>query len=351
MIQKYTYLKTLLALIFVLVTHDRSFAQIEENLINKKATPEAVALYDYLREIYGKKTLSAAMCKYTIESTEADWIHRKCGKYPAILCYDMMNVTLQKSHDNYDDMVVSAKRWTKHGGIVAVMWHWRDPFKESDAFYSMNMKNTTKSRTAFDVSKVHDPQSREYRAMVEDIDVVASYLLKLQELNIPVLWRPIHESQGGWFWWGAGNAEDNKAMWDLLYERLVGHHKLNNLIWVWTVDRREGRGEAEDWYPGDQKVDILGIDIYDDPTHESKRKHFDFTNAIGSNSKMVALSECGTIPHPDKMFLGGDTWLWFMPWVAEFLHDEKYLTVDMLKDIMRSDYVITRDEVDYLKTK
>lgn len=321
--------------------------EIEKNLINKNATPKTVSLYNYLNDIYGKKTLSAAMCKYTISSSEANWIHKKTGKYPAILCYDMMNATNPKSNDDYWQMVHSAKHWTKKGGIVSVMWHWRDPFKHSDAFYSMNMQNTTKARTNFDVSKVHDPSSLEYKAMVEDIDVVAQWLKELQRLDIAVLWRPIHEAQGGWFWWGAGSADDNKALWDLLYERLTNFHKLNNLIWVWTVDRREGRGNAEDWYPGDSKVDILGIDIYDDANHNSKRGHFDFTAAIGSGTKMVALSECGTIPHPDNMVKGGDTWLWFMPWVAEFLHDEKYLTVETLKEIMNSDFVITRDEVDF----
>ncbi len=62
---------------------------------------------------------------------------------------------------------------------------------------------------------------------------------------------------------------------------------------------------------------------------------------------MVALSECGTIPHPDNMVKGGDMWSWFMPWVDKFLHDEEYLTVETLKEIMNSEYVITRDEVDY----
>ncbi len=336
---------------FVLSVQGGLCAEIDKTLINEKATSETVKLYDYLRDNYGKKTLSAAMCKYTIEATEADWIHHKSGKYPAILCYDMMNATNPNSHDNYHEMVRSAKRWSAKGGIVSVMWHWRDPFKQSDAFYSMNMQKTSKSRTDFDVSKVHDPSSLEYRAMVGDIDVVASYLLQLQKLDIPILWRPIHESQGGWFWWGAGSADDNKALWDLLYDRLVNHHKLNNLIWIWTVDRREGRGDAKDWYPGDSKVDMLGIDIYDDPTHDSKRKHFDFTAAIGSNRKMVALTECGTIPHPDNMVAGGDTWSWFMPWVGEFLHDEKDLTIDTLRDIMNNDFVITRDDVDFLNTK
>lgn len=340
-----TYIKLIYTLLLALITKGVFANNIDSTLVNKNATTETVELYNFLRSVYGKKTLSGAMCKYTISSSEAEWIHRKSDKHPAILCYDMMNVTNPHSHDNYYDMIVSAKKWHAKGGIVAVMWHWRNPLKTNDAFYSMNMKDTPKSRTDFDVSKVHDPSSDEYKAIVEDIDVVASYLLKLQKLNIPVLWRPIHESQGGWFWWGAGDSNDNKALWDLLYDRMVNHHKLNNLIWVWTVDRREGRGRASDWYPGDDKVDILGIDIYDDPTHESKRKHFDFTNAIGNGRKMVALTECGTIPHPQKMLEGGDKWLWFMPWVAEFLHDHKYLKVETLKEIMNHDFVLTRDDL------
>ncbi len=342
---------TTLLFALILCTNYALAHEIEPKLINPQATKEAVALYDYLREIYGKKTLSAAMCKYTIESTEADWIHRKTGKYPAILCYDMMNVTLDKSHDDYSDMVKSAKRWSSKGGIVAVMWHWRDPFKQSDAFYSMNMKNTPKARTTFDVSRINDPTSREYKAMVEDIDVMAKYLLELQALNIPVLWRPLHEAQGGWFWWGAGSGEDCKALWSVMYERLTHHHGLNNLIWIWTVDDVEsrGRGRAEEWYPGDDMVDILGTDIYGEPSHDSQRAMFDFTATIGSHRKMVALTECGSIPHPDNMIAGGDKWLWFMPWVAEFMHDEKYLTVEMLKDIFAHDFVVTRDEVQIKK--
>lgn len=328
-------------MIFITIGEIRA-DEITKKLINPKATKEAVELYNYLLEGYGKRTLSAAMCRYTIKSDETEWIKEQSGKYPAILCYDMMNATATKPHDDYNDMVVSAKRWSRDGGIVAVMWHWRDPLKRNDAFYSMKMGKTSKAKTDFDVSKVHDPKSKEYRAMIDDIDIVAKYLLKLQKLNIPVLWRPLHEAQGGWFWWGAARAEDNIALWNLLYDRLVNHHGLNNLIWVWTVDKIEG---ADGWYPGDDIVDILGIDIYDTPSHDSRREYFDFTADIAKGTKMVTLSECGSIPHPDNMITGGDKWLWFMPWLDQFLHDEKYLKVETLKEIMNSDFVITRDEV------
>ncbi len=316
---------------------------IDEQLINPKATSEAKALYDYLRDGFGERTLSGAMCKHTVQLTEAEWMHDKSGKYPALICFDMMNSTRDWSWDEpYTKMISSAEEWAKSGGVVSVMWHWRDPLRKTDAFYSMNTSNN--ERTSFDVSKVHDTSSAEYKAMVSDIDVVAGYLKQLQDLGIPVLWRPLHEAQGAWFWWGAGSADDTKALWGLLYDRLTNYHGLNNLIWVWTVDKKEA---AHKWYPGDDMVDILGTDIYGTPSHNSRRDYFDFVATIGSHTKLVALSECGAIPSPENMIEGGDTWSWFMPWVGDFTQSDEYNGVNYLKGVLNHDFVITRDEVNY----
>ncbi len=315
---------------------------IDESLINPNATDQAVALYDYLREGFGVRTLSGAMCKYTVQSTEADWMNEQSGKYPAILCYDFMNVTRSWSWDEpYSTMITSAEEWTAQGGIVAAMWHWRDPSDATDAFYSMN-NTSANERTTFDVSKVHDSSSTQYSQIIEDIDVVAGYLKQLQDLGIAVLWRPMHEAQGAWFWWGAGSADDCKALWALLYDRLTNYHGLNNLIWVWTVDKMDG---ANAWYPGDDMVDIVGTDIYGTPSHNSRRDYFDFTATISSHRKIVALSECGAIPSPENMIEGGDTWSWFMPWVGDFTQSDTYNGAEYLNTILNSDFVITRDEV------
>ncbi len=316
---------------------------ISKTLINPNANSETVALYDYLREGFGKRTLSAAMCKYTVQATEADWMYEVSGKYPAILCYDFMNSTRSYSWDEpYSTLITSAKEWKANGGVIAAMWHWRDPSRKTDAFYSLN-NTQVDERSSFDVGKVHDKESAEYKAIIEDIDLVAEYLKQLQELNISVLWRPMHEAQGAWFWWGAGKPEDTKALWALLYDRLTNHHGLNNLIWVWTVDKMEN---ADEWYPGDELVDILGTDIYSTPTHDSRRDYFDFVATIGSHTKLVALSECGAVPSPDNMVEGGDTWSWFMPWIDDYLHNDKFNGADYINKILNYNFVITRDEVE-----
>ena len=63
------------------------------------------------------------------------------------------------------------------------------------------------------------------------------------EKEIPILWRPFHESDGTWFWWGAKGAEPVKKLYRIMYERFVGLHHLNNLIWVWN-------SHVKEFYPG-----------------------------------------------------------------------------------------------------
>ena len=73
----------------------------------------------------------------------------------------------------------------------------------------------------------------------EDINIIAKALKTLQKKKIPVLFRPLHEASGGWFWWGASGAEPYKKLYIHLYDRLTNYHKLNNIIWVWNGDSAE----------------------------------------------------------------------------------------------------------------
>ena len=315
---------------------------IDPNLITPNPSSEAKALYDYLKEGFGKRSLSGSMAKYTVQLNEAQWMKEKTGKYPAIACFDLMNAGRGYNWDEpYTTMITNAKEWHSNKGIVSIMWHWRDPSRKTEAFYSMKTNNDP--RTGFDVSKVHDTSSEEYKAMVEDIDYIASFLKELADAGIPVLWRPLHEAQGGWFWWGAKEGKDAVALWNLLYDRLVNHHGLNNLIWVWTITNNDG---AEDWYPGRDKVDIVGADVYRDHTnHASYKDYFDFVASVSEGHKLVALSECGAVPSVENMLAKGDTWLYFMPWYGDFTQDDKHNGAGFMKTLFDSDFVITRDEL------
>ena len=270
-------------------------------------------------------------------TNEITWLKTNTGKEPALLGLDFMDHTGSNppSWQNNPDLVKDAKTWAARNGIVTICWHWRDPSHKTNAFYTKD--------TQFDITKIDDPESSDYKAMIRDIDIVAGHLKELQAANVPVLWRPLHEASGTWFWWGAKGPEPCKKMWRLMYDRLTNHHKLNNLIWVWTTT---DDANALPWYPGDEYVDILGMDIYPgERQHGSQVIAFNKVKEIFGGKRIITLSENGSIPYPENMQQDGAWWSWFMPWYGTHTKDEKHNSVDDWKRILGSDFVITLDEM------
>lgn len=190
--------------------------------------------------------------------------------------------------------------------------------------------------------------SEEYYALVRDIDAISAQLAVLQEHHVTVLWRPLHEAAGGWFWWGAKGAEPCKWLWRLMYERQTDYHKLNNLIWVWN-------GQAGDWYPGDDVVDMIGTDIYVEKHDYSPQTDMLLKTGAMAPNKPVALTENGIVPDPELMDRDNAHWLWFGTWSREFVvdqagqYDETYTEERMIKKVYESESVITLEELPWNK--
>lgn len=191
------------------VEHEDITPQSDIALVTPNPSKEAQNLINFLGEIYGKKTLSGTMAKVDWNRDEADWVYVQTGKYPALNCFDFIHhIHSPAGWINYEDTKV-VEEWWDNNGIVSIMWHWCVP-------NDMRSNNPTKfafytEETNFDVSKISDENSPEYQLMIKDIDIISGYLKLLQDKNIPVLWRPLHEAAGntnsydggtGWFWWG-----------------------------------------------------------------------------------------------------------------------------------------------------
>lgn len=342
---------TLKADIRILFSTKKIVAHASE-LITPNSSPEVQKLFQFLKETYGQKVISGTMANVSWNIEEADWVHAQTGKYPALNCFDFIHhIYSPADWINYENTEV-VEKWWRNNGIVSAMWHWCVPkdMKVSNptefAFYTKD--------TSFDISKINDPNSPEYKLMIKDIDIISGYLKLLQNKNIPVIWRPLHEAAGntnsyvggtGWFWWGAKGPEPCKTLWKLMFERMTNYHKLNNLIWVWT-----SQGNDFDWYPGDAYVDLVGRDLYPETNiHDSQLAEFNKVKTIVAGKKMIALSECGGIPDPGLMFEKGDTWLWFMPWYGDFTRDNKQNGAAYWKTVMNNVNVITRDQMPSLK--
>ncbi len=240
---------------FVKVDSSSGGFSISSSPVNSAANQSARNLYSFLNDNFLKKTISGVMTLKPLAdaSNETTYLKSKTGKEPALLGLDFMDHTGVNSsgYKNNPDLVANAKAWWGRKGIVALCWHWRDPSYKTNAFYTDN--------TTFNIEAVDSSESANYKAMIRDMDVVAGYLKELQNAGVAVLWRPLHEASGGWFWWGAKGAAPCIKLWRLMYERFTNFHQLNNLIWVWTTT---DDSKALTWYPGDAYVDILGMDIY-----------------------------------------------------------------------------------------
>jgi mannan endo-1,4-beta-mannosidase len=305
------------------------------SLINPNTTQKTKNVFAYLRSQYGKNIISG----------QTDYWNELigiAGKTPVVRAFDMQNYSPHNPWGNggtqfmpYDDGTVqNAINWynsTNGKGIVSFQWHWFSPSGGQLKTSIFNTKETT-----FDVSKVTDPNSQEYKDILRDIDAIAVQLKRLQTAGVPVLWRPLHEAGGKWFWWGAKGPAPCLALYDIMYDRLTNFHALNNLVWVWSTP------EA-DWYPGNSKVDIIGYDSYPGGyIYSSQKAIFNQLYDIVQGKKMIAMTENGPIPNPANCIEDDAMWLYFSSWVNLVASQNTY---SHIKYVYAHDRVITLDEV------
>ncbi len=349
-----------------------------KTLVNPKASKEAVNLYNFLLEQSGKKTLSGIQSSHSHRNDMVDFIYENTGKHPALAGYDFLFLHYSPTPDNwswvrnYNNIEAMKEQW-ENNGLVNYMWHWNVPNSEQAwkngvengdfngyAFYS--------DQTSFDINEALKEGTWQNEFIMKDIEEVAGYLQLLEDENIPVIWRPLHEAagnydlygpDGAWFWWGRGGAEPCKKLWRLLYDQLVNVRGLDNLIWVWTVDVTKGAEDQYiDWYPGDEYVDILGVDIYE-PETGAKGRQYQALVDLTKGKKLVAVSECGNIPDPAECMEAGNKWSWFMTWCTTDSNGNPVLntpdanfsknTLDHWTKVMDSPYVINRESMPNLK--
>lgn len=346
---------------------------IQNTLVTPNPSANAKKVMGFISENFGKKVISGVMTSdvmltdglntpMTIQNqTEVKWIRDASGKNVALLGVDFLHGTGKNSDQGWyqgytKGTLALAEEVFNKGGIPIYCWHWKDPMKTAEAFYTPGRNNGSNEtdfafNKAFKDSTTHaewNTASEQYKAIVADMDVVAGYLKSLADKGVPVLWRPLHEAGGGWFWWGSKGPQATKMLWWLLFDRLVNVHKLDNLIWVWTSEETE---VAKEWYPGDAFVDIVGRDFYYYPrqetNHSSLVASFEKLKDLYGAKKIVTLSENGAVPYPDEMKQDGANWSWFMSWNGDYAmdgwaHDN---TAADWKTILNSDLVLTLDEM------
>lgn len=310
--------------------------QVSGELVNGNASAEAKKLMNYLVENYGESMLSGQTGLDNVS-----WIEKITGKEPAMVGFDLIDYSKTRAeHGAISYEVEKAIGWHKQGGITTFLWHWNAPTGIIDEPGKEWWRGFYADSVTFDLEKaLSDTESEEYKLLLADIDTIAVQLQRLKDAHVPVLFRPLHEAEGGWFWWGAKGPEPAKQLYRIVYDRLANKHELNNLIWIWNSVQPE-------WYPGDDVVDIVSVDSYPAPgDHSPAINYFDNLVALVSNKKLVAMTENGSIPDPDLMKAYGANWSWFVTWEGDYLNDGKHNSQEILKKIYNHSNVTTLDEL------
>ncbi len=349
---------------------DAFLASMDAKEVNPKDTvsdntnEKTKAVFDWLLENYGENIISAQQASNE-KQVEDVLYYMQTGDLPAIKGFDFLEVTVNEpgNRSKWTDMAIEWHQ--KSGGLVYFCWHWRAPAIVENAddpnsrfFYSEDMDNYCKinSGTKFTLQNAVTPGTKEYEIVIKDIDTVAIELQKLEAAGVPVLWRPLHEASGAWFWWGVANREIAEGeyyqkLWYMIYDRLENYHKLTNLIWVWN-------GQSKHAMVHPNTYDISGVDVY--PTeldHSIQENKHTQLSGMTAKGKMLALTEVGYIPDPDELAASTTVdWLFYMPWNGEFVYkgtniygipkiNEERLTPEFLKNLFAHEKVITWSEL------
>lgn len=309
---------------------------------NPNLQPEARGLLAFLAALEGKGILTGQHTQ-TREQEELQLIRRETGKLPAICGFELLayspnirpeeasEACLEEVARNRDTLPL-AMAWGQRGGIVTFTWHWFSPLGGRDkSFYSRN--------TDFDPARALQEGTPEHGALLHDLDHMARLLQPLCDAHIPVLWRPFHEAEGGWFWWGSRGPEVARDLYRLMFRRYTACHHLDNLIWVWNSPLPEG-------YVGDAFCDILSRDQYPPPhSHGAFRDKLEGLRALTPAPKGLAIAETGILPDPDALIREQAPWLWYMTWSGVFALTQEHNSFDALRRLYAHPYAVTLDDL------
>ena len=226
------------------------------------------------------------------------------GDYPAVMGFDLGGIEMG-NEKNLDDVPFTRIReeLIKHherGGIVTISWHPRNPVTEGTAW------DVSDNLVIHKILNVESVRAKFIQWIIRVGDFLAT--LKTEDgKKVPIIFRPWHENNGSWFWWGQNlcSDEDYRAFWNLLQDELIARG-FDNLLWSFSPNLDGGWNEERflKRYPGNDRVALIGEDAYqwgtEDDFVKALTKDLDFLQEFAEkNNKIFALTECGIKNLPD----------------------------------------------------
>ena len=237
--------------------------------VDRNATKETKALFANLQKLSKEHILFGQQDALAYGVMWRDWhkwrsdVNDVCGKFPAVYGWDMSKLG-KYAHNidtvNFEHMKEWMKEVYRNGGINTISWHF-DNFANGKSSWDTGEK----------VVATILPGGENHAAYLEKLDLFADFVDDLRvgfifKKAVPIIFRPFHEHTGQWFWWGKGHCtpDEYKALWRFTVTYLRDVKGLHNILWAYSPDVFQDKTHYLECYPGDEYVDILGLDDYHD---------------------------------------------------------------------------------------
>jgi mannan endo-1,4-beta-mannosidase len=308
--------------------------------VNSNSIPEVRELLREIDQISGHVTLTGQHNFPNHLSRWSDRVYDLTGKFPAIFGQDFgfSGGEDKDSVEGRPSMVEEAIRQYRNGAVIALTWHAVRPTDDEPVTFRDSVQGHL---TDFEWNELLTPGTDIYNRWAEQVDVIGGYLRQLQVAGVPVLFRPYHEMNGNWFWWGGRPGEHGSAaLYRQLYDRLVNVHHLNNLVWVWNVNSPGGNaGPIDAYYPGAKYADIVTMDIYG----KFDQSYYISMLALAED-KPIALAEVGAMPSLEVL-AQQPRWAYFMMWSGM---GEAINSPELLQAMFHARNVLNRGDAPFL---
>jgi len=356
--------------------------------ITSAATEQTKSLYRYIKSFSGRdEFIFGAHDRFDDPSYAPnahgylDIYQSIAGRKPAMMQWEYVDI--QQADDGagstgaqrQPNLLAAMRAFAAAGGINMLHDH---PGHPVTGLLSRSMMPSSGAASAWDttaggLAAINTGGAQEAQFLAY-LDRLAAFI---QAVGTPVIYRPFHEANGAWFWWGgAANATTFRAVWQKMVTYLRDTKGLTNVLFCLNLAGSDTSGSDTDnatqaysqWYPGDTYVDLVSIDYYNDRTWSAStiwslgrkvlREGFDAMNALAApGGKPVLFAEAG---YANASAQKSDLWelvgsdmasiyrdcaalgLWRAPWGP----DASHASAPSLRTLMAKDYCITLDKSD-----
>ena len=238
---------------------------------NPNASAKASAILEYFYKLSArqdKRVLSGQFTNFGNGATMQlmDDIHAKTGHWPALLGADYAD--FGRGSLTYKIPNKAVIEYWNQGGLVTLSAHLYNP---------ANPKGGGLRDKGVNLDDLLKPGTDTHQRWMQELDLLAEGLKELKDAGVVVLWRPFHEMNGGWFWWGDKDPNAFIQVWRHMFDYFSTTKGLDNLLWVYGPNH--GPNTAT-FYAGDRYVDIVGIDAYTDFIDKEHIKGYDEVAAL-----------------------------------------------------------------------